>query len=140
MAPRTLLTFDVPVDTAVVAKVARNARSGSFHQRSSGTRTIRGDAAVLANARGPVSGPLPTPVDIHVEQRTCDRRRRDPDNVSGPAKAIVDGLVDAGRIPDDSWRHVAHVTYSVAPGCDDVDKGSHVYRVWVTTVDGEVAA
>jgi Holliday junction resolvase RusA-like endonuclease len=32
--------------------------------------------------------------------------RRDPDNLAIP-KAILDGLVNAGVLPDDSWKHVA---------------------------------
>lgn len=32
--------------------------------------------------------------------------RRDPDNLAIP-KAILDGLVNAGILPDDSWKHVA---------------------------------
>lgn len=32
--------------------------------------------------------------------------RRDPDNLAVP-KAILDGLVNAGVLPDDSWKHVA---------------------------------
>lgn len=35
-----------------------------------------------------------------------DQRRRDPANWSPLAKAIVDGLVDAGVLPDDDHRHV----------------------------------
>lgn len=35
-----------------------------------------------------------------------DQRRRDPANWAPTAKAIVDGLVDAGVLPDDDHRHV----------------------------------
>lgn len=35
-----------------------------------------------------------------------DRRRRDPANWAPTAKAVVDGLVDAGVFPDDDYKHV----------------------------------
>jgi Holliday junction resolvase RusA-like endonuclease len=35
-----------------------------------------------------------------------DRRRRDPANWAPTAKAIVDGLVDGGLLPDDDHRHL----------------------------------
>jgi crossover junction endodeoxyribonuclease RusA len=35
-----------------------------------------------------------------------DARRFDPHNRSKTAKACIDGLVDAGVIPDDSWRYL----------------------------------
>ena len=36
----------------------------------------------------------------------CKDRRRDPDNVSSAKKFVLDGLTDAGILPDDSWRWV----------------------------------
>lgn len=35
-----------------------------------------------------------------------DRRRRDPANWAPTAKALIDGLVDAGLLPDDDHTHV----------------------------------
>lgn len=35
-----------------------------------------------------------------------DHRRRDVGNLAPTAKALVDGLVDAGLLPDDDWRHL----------------------------------
>lgn len=43
---------------------------------------------------------------IIAEYRPPDRRRRDPANWSPSAKAAVDGLVDAGVLPDDDARHL----------------------------------
>lgn len=43
------------------------------------------------------------PCHITVEATPPDRRRRDLDNV---LKAILDGLVQAGAIPDDSMRYI----------------------------------
>ena len=40
----------------------------------------------------------------------ADRRRRDPDGIVGALKPCIDGLVDAGVLADDSWRHVSSVS------------------------------
>jgi Holliday junction resolvase RusA-like endonuclease len=37
----------------------------------------------------------------------CKDTRKDPDNIASAKKAILDGLQEAGLIPDDSWRYVA---------------------------------
>jgi len=136
----TLLTFDVAVPTAVAADAGRNHRSGSHHLRHKAVQAIRLLTRNAQQGKGPQLGTLDTPVDVHVQQRCTTRHRRDPDNVSGPGKAILDELVAVGRLPDDSWRHVGAVTYSIVVGCDDVEDGCHVYRVWVDAADREVAA
>jgi len=43
-----------------------------------------------------------------VEYRFCvpDLRRRDAANMIQATKPAIDGLVDAGLIPDDDWRHL----------------------------------
>jgi crossover junction endodeoxyribonuclease RusA len=43
---------------------------------------------------------------IVVEYRPPDRRRRDVHNLYPSAKAAIDGLVDAGVLPDDSDRYL----------------------------------
>lgn len=37
--------------------------------------------------------------------------RRDPDNIMGGQKFILDGLVGAGTIPDDSQRYINSITH-----------------------------
>lgn len=43
---------------------------------------------------------------VVIEWLPPDLRRRDPGNISGAAKAICDGLVDAGVLPDDDAKHL----------------------------------
>lgn len=45
---------------------------------------------------------------VHIEARIHKTHsgRWDPNNLNPTTKAIVDGLVEAGLIPDDSWREV----------------------------------
>jgi len=49
---------------------------------------------------------LETPVHILAQIHKPRGGRWDPNNLSPTTKAIVDGLVDAGLLPDDSWREV----------------------------------
>ena len=48
----------------------------------------------------------PGPAHVLVTITWPDQRRRDPANWAPTAKAIVDGLVDAGVFPDDNDHHV----------------------------------
>ncbi|MEZ2373108.1 hypothetical protein [Arthrobacter sp. RCC_34] len=49
---------------------------------------------------------LQTPVHIEARIHKTRSGRWDPNNLAPTTKAIVDGLVDAGLIPDDSWREL----------------------------------
>lgn len=55
---------------------------------------------------GPQHFPLINQV-VTVELPVKDRRRRDPHNFTPSAKALVDGLVDAGIFADDSHEHLS---------------------------------
>jgi hypothetical protein len=44
------------------------------------------------------------------------KRRLDPANYAPAAKAVVDGLVAEGIIPDDDWKHVTGPDMRVMPG------------------------
>lgn len=46
-------------------------------------------------------------------------RRRDKDNIEAGIKFILDGLVEAGIIPNDGWRHVADIHHSFAVDRDN---------------------
>jgi hypothetical protein len=67
------------------------------------TRTIR--AASFACVKG-AKVPKLRRAQIVVEYRPRDRRRRDVHNLYPSAKAAIDGLVDAGVLPDDSDRYL----------------------------------
>ena len=66
--------------------------------------------AGMLYARKARIGPQP-PSRIAVTLPVTGRRRRDPHNWTPTVKAIVDGLVDAGVIRDDSGEFVDAVTY-----------------------------
>lgn len=53
--------------------------------------------------------PMETP--ITVDCIWCEpNTRRDKDNIRSGVKYILDGLVKAGIIPDDGWKHVKDIT------------------------------
>lgn len=66
-------------------------------------RLWRDAAATYARA-----GKLPVLGRCHMtaELRFTDRRRRDPHNYYPTVKAVVDGLVDYGLLPDDSSQYL----------------------------------
>jgi hypothetical protein len=67
------------------------------------TKTLRETAGWLARAQ---RIPRLEAAWIVCELTVPDRRRRDPANWMPTAKACVDGLVDAGVLLDDDFRHV----------------------------------
>ncbi len=77
------------------------------------TRAWRATAKLAARNLGPV----PTPVDITVTVHRARGGRSDASNLAPTAKAAIDGLVDAGVLPDDSATYVRSETYVTgAPG------------------------
>ena len=68
-------------------------------QKARVTRTIRGMTCLLArSARIPTVGH----VTVRLVWEVRDNRRRDEDNAYPTFKAMCDGLVDAGVVPDDT--------------------------------------
>lgn len=49
-------------------------------------------------------------VNVTYEFWFKDNKLRDPDNYAASAKAIQDGLVKAGILPDDNFKHVPELT------------------------------
>lgn len=62
------------------------------------TREIRSAAMWAAHA----IRPRPSRVTVQLVWVVTDRRRRDSDNIYPTFKAMCDGLVDAGIVPDDT--------------------------------------
>lgn len=53
--------------------------------------------------------PMKTPVDVLIEWFEPNMRR-DKDNVRSGIKYILDGLVEAGIIANDGWKHINTIT------------------------------
>ncbi|MFH5879774.1 hypothetical protein [Arthrobacter sp. NA-172] len=62
--------------------------------------------ATMAETERVMGKPLQPPVRILAKIHKPGNRRWDPNNLAPTTKACVDGMVDAGLIPDDSWREV----------------------------------
>lgn len=60
---------------------------------------------------------------VVAEMRFADARRRDPANWAPTAKAIVDGLVDAGVFTDDNYRYVTGPDMRIGPVGKDEQRG-----------------
>lgn len=67
-------------------------------QKARITRQIRRDAFLLAKA---AKIPACERIIVRMEYLPRDKRRRDPSNLMPTQKAVVDGLIDAGVVPDD---------------------------------------
>jgi Holliday junction resolvase RusA-like endonuclease len=74
-----------------------------WRRRAELTKDIRSTAWMLTRARGI---PGLARAQVVCEYLPPDRRRRDVHNLYPSAKAAVDGLVDAGVLPDDSDRYL----------------------------------
>ena len=69
-------------------------------QKAQITRDIRTEVALKARPLKKQFAPGPIQVSLHYRPR--DNRRRDPSNFIATQKPILDGLVDAGIVPDDT--------------------------------------
>ncbi|WP_136314442.1 hypothetical protein [Actinomyces procaprae] len=70
---------------------------------------------------------------IVIEILFPDRRRRDTHNLMATAKPIVDGLVDAGLLPDDDARHLVgpHLEASAELSSARWGQRTYTFRVFV---------
>lgn len=81
----------------------RGITHGARMGHAAKAKMVRGDVSQLARAAG-----VPTLAAIHVRlhYRPKDRRRRDPDGLMATFKPCIDGIVDAGVVPDDTAQYV----------------------------------
>ena len=88
------------------------------------TKAIRTEAFIRCRAaRIPRTKHLT--VQLHYQPR--DNRRRDPSNLMPTQKALVDGMVDAGVVPDDTPQYVTETIPTIHPAV----KGEPA-RMWLT--------
>lgn len=72
-----------------------------LHPQAKAKLTRQWREAARKAAQG--TGPQPTPAHLIAYITKPRGGRWDPNNWAGTSKACVDGLVDAGVFPDDSW-------------------------------------
>lgn len=94
-------TIDVRVPAAVA--LTSNQRLHRYAQAEK-TRQLRTLGRLAGRSMVHVPGSLRVKVDIAVWKG--QGRRYDPANLYPTAKAVLDGMVDAGVLVDDDYRHV----------------------------------
>lgn len=101
---RIPLSFNKPPITA----------NNRFHwaKKAKITKQIRHEALIRAKAAR-----IKPSEHVHVKlmYRPADNRRRDPSNLMPTQKALVDGLVDAGVVPDDTPQYVTEYMPTILP-------------------------
>lgn len=112
------LSFQVP-SPPVSINAVRGRHWGASHQALAPWRDSAWVHARNAKVRREVPGWWgASPVTIQVDLPFAQAARRDPHNYVGTnVKAVVDGLVHAGLVPDDTpdWVTVLEPTLSVSP-------------------------
>ena len=84
--------------------LTKNAVRRMHHHREAKERkTIKTVVALLARDLAPMEQ-----ATVVLHWRMPDRRRRDGDGAAPTLAACIDGLVEAGVLPDDSWQYVTH--------------------------------
>lgn len=101
----------VPPSTLLPNSRRRGKGGSSFWQQAKDTDMLRGAAGLACIGVQPVPTPVRVIYDVHWPADRYKGKSRMPDTDALPTacKAILDGLVDRGIIPDDSPEHVVFV-------------------------------
>lgn len=79
-----------------------------FRKKAERTQALR----LLARAVASCHDRVPTPCRMTVDVGWPDKRRRDRSNAASTIKALLDGVVEAGVLADDSDEHIVSETYT----------------------------
>lgn len=93
----------VPGSLPGMNKMIGAAHSKSYHVYSNMKRKYT--ELVAACCKEQAIGPYTAPIKLRI-QWIEPNKRRDLDNIAAAKKFILDGLVMAGVIPNDGWKHV----------------------------------
>lgn len=109
------ISITVPNDEWVTA-------NGRYHWavKARKTKALRTRAMFLARSKR-LRVETPTLLTVMVGYPT--NTRADMENAHPTVKAIIDGLVDADALPDDSSQYIVATTWARGPKCE---KGTHV--------------
>lgn len=110
--------------------------NGRLHwaQRARRTRALRVRAAIAARAAR-IPPMVRARITVHVHGRT--RARTDPANAYPTIKAVVDGLVDAGILPDDDAAHLDGPDMRLGDPIPHLPTGHHRLTVNITDTTGD---
>lgn len=96
---------------------------GNWRPKARKTAEIREEAAWRARS---ARIPRLAKCRVQIEWVVTDNRRRDEDNPAPSAKAVYDGLVDAGIVPDDTPEFMEKVTVKITKNTLPGSAGWHV--------------
>lgn len=123
-ATQSILTEERPKLTLFIPGVPSNANhrgQWARHRANSERQRFRRRAAQIGETDGADWTPLDFTI-ITARHVSPVRRRRDPLGLAERLKGIVDGLVDAGLLPDDDEDHIeihlAHSAKGTAAGIE----------------------
>lgn len=101
MSPITII---VPGELPAMNEILKAAKSNRY-KYSSMKRLHTNRVAYCARGSGTVDQ-----ADVTVIWH-CKNRKKDKDNIEAGIKFVLDGLVVAGVLPNDGWRHVRDITH-----------------------------
>jgi len=105
------MTIELPFITASLNELF------SMHYRTRANYTKETKEDVAWRVKTLKNKPKEFPLDVKIQVIAGDKRKRDCDNHTG--KALLDGLVLGGVLPDDNTDYVRSVTISVTYGEKD---------------------
>lgn len=109
-------TLKLPWDRPPLSSNDRHA-NGIVERRK---QTAVSDAVTLVARSALARGLTPFErVTVELLYYPGDARTRDPDNIAATLKPVLDGLVDAGVIPDDKAAHVLRTSQRIVLRQDD---------------------
>lgn len=120
------LVIEVPASQIITS----NNERGHWAKHSGIKRTQRHLAEIKARAAQLPKGIERVHITVYIDYP--DRRRRDAHNLYPTVKPIIDGLVDAGVLIDDSDRHL--IGPDLRP-TGETTKGKYVFKFHIKEVD-----
>jgi len=125
---RIVITFD---DLPYVELRANYHKSNFWAERSSSTKLARQEAYILGLSYKRFLPDFEPVESCEIEEvfTVDNKQRRDIENLMLGCKAFIDGLVDAGILVDDSWKHVRKLTGGIV-----YEKGYRKTEIIITEV------
>lgn len=94
-----------------------------LHWREKAKRTVLVRGSINLLARNAKIGPA-TRLTVQLHYAPGDNRRRDSPNLCATSKPAIDGLIDAGCVPDDTDAYVTELMPVIHPG-------PGIRRLWI---------
>lgn len=111
------------------------SQNGRYHWATKARRTRTLRALARLHARRTRLQPVSRVFATAYIQYPHTVGRADPANAAPTVKALIDGLVDAGILPDDDHTHLEGPLFKREPGA--CERGLHVVRLTLTPLTTE---